>query len=130
MSVLCQGEEKCSLLAEACKILLADDAFKIPSPVAEQALWNAKALLEWVDRHQESAIIFEKKVTSSLQGCIDKASSKTGKFHSDRIWTAYHSLRTSDVYVCDWECIMLRLGLVNHRQLVTNILETIIILKT
>lgn len=63
-----------------------------------------------MEQHQESAIIFENKVTSSLQGCIDKAISKTGKFHSDRIWTAYHSLRTSDVYVCDWECIMLKAG--------------------
>ena len=57
------GGEKRSLLAEACKILLADDAFKIPSPVAEQALQNANALLEWVEQHQESAILFEKKVT-------------------------------------------------------------------
>ena len=54
--------------AEACKFLLADNAFKIPSPVAEQALQNAKALLEWVEQHQETAIIFEKKVTLSLQG--------------------------------------------------------------
>ena len=45
--------------------------------------------------------IFEQKVTSSLQGYIDKACSKTGKFHTDIIWTAYYSLRTSDTYVSD-----------------------------
>ena len=89
---------------------MADDAFKIPSSVAEQVFDNAKALLAWVEQHQESAIIFEKKITSSLQGCIDKARSKTGKFHNDRIWTAYHSLRTSDTYVSDWECILLKAG--------------------
>lgn len=47
---------------------------------------------------------------SSLQECVDKAHNATAKFHSDRIWTAYHFLRTSDMYVSDWECIMLKAG--------------------
>ena len=74
------GREKCSLLAEVCKILLADDAFKAPSPVAEQALQIASTLLEWVEQHQESAILFENKVTLSLQGCIDKQAIKLESF--------------------------------------------------
>ena len=45
-----------SLIAEACKVLIADDAFMIPSPVAENAVQNAKALLEWMEQHKESAI--------------------------------------------------------------------------
>ena len=104
------GGKQRSLLTEACNILLADDAFKVPSSIAEQVLDNAKALLAWVEQHQESATIFEKKVSSSLQECIDKAYSKNRKFHTDRIWTAYHSLRTSDTYVSNWECIMLKAG--------------------
>ena len=101
------GGEKYSLFAEACKFLLAVDAFKIPSLVAETGTSECKG---FIGMGGKKAMIFKKKVTLSLQGCIDKASSKSGKFHSDKIWTAYHSLRTSDVYVCDWECVMLKTG--------------------
>lgn len=65
--------------------------------------------MEWIEQHKESsAKIFEMKVESSLQECVDKAVTTTRKLHSDHTWTAYHSLRTSDVYVCDWECILLK----------------------
>ena len=70
---------------------------------------NAKALLEWMEHHNESAV-FENKLLSSLKECTDKARSATGKFNCDRIWTAYHFLRTSDMYVCDWESILLKAG--------------------
>ena len=99
-----------SIPAEASKALITDDAFGIPSPVAAHALQNAEALLVWVEQNHEAAAIFEKKVVSSVQNCVDQARSASGKFHSDRIWTAYHSLRTSDVYVYNWECIMLKAG--------------------
>ena len=96
-----------SFIAEACKALIADDAFTVPSPAAENAVLNAKALLKWLEHHKECAV-FEKKLLTSLQECADKARTAGGKFHCDRIWTAYHFLRTSDVYMCDWECVLLK----------------------
>ena len=125
------GGKSSSSLGEACKVLLADDAFSIPSPVAAHVLENAKALLEWIEQHKESAKIFEMKVESSLQECVDKAVTTTGKLHSDRIWTAYHSLRTSDVYVCDWECILLKAGVskpsaISYQYIGDYILKTMI----
>ena len=59
--------------------------------------------------HNKEYAVFEKLLTS-LQECTDKARTTSGKFHCDRIWTAYHFLRTSDVYVCDWECVLLKAG--------------------
>ena len=54
--------------------------------------------------------MFKNKLLSSLKECIDKARSTTGKLHRDRIWSGYHFLRTSDNYVCDCECILLKAG--------------------
>lgn len=88
-----------SLITEACKIPLSDYAFTIPSPVTENVVHSAKALLEWMQQHKESAV-FNNKLLLSLKECTNKARSATGKFHSDQTWIAYHFLQTSDVYVC------------------------------
>ena len=72
---------------------------------------TASALAVWTTEHKDSATIFEQKLVVKLQECVDKAHVASGKMHSDRIWTAYHTLRTSDVYVCDWQCIMEKAGL-------------------
>jgi len=62
-----------------------------------------------MEYHKESAV-FENKLLSSLKECINKARSTTGKFNCDHIWTAYHFLWTSDMYVCDRESILLKAG--------------------
>lgn len=102
-----------SILAEACEALLSDSAFKIFTSVVDHVVTTTKALLQWIKQNHEVASIFERKLVSSVQKCVDAARTATGKMHSDRIWTAYHSLCTSDIYVCDWECIMLKAGI--HR---------------
>ena len=71
--------------------------------------------------HNKEYAVFENKLLTSLQECTDKARTTSGKFHCDPIWTAYHFLRTSDVYVCDWECV---LELVRYLLSVTSILGT------
>ena len=61
----------------------------------------------------ELAIVFKKESTVSLQefnALIRQAIQIIQTFHNGRIWTEYYSLGTSDLYVCDWKCIMLKTG--------------------
>ena len=83
--------------------ILKDESFKIGTAAADFAVKTASALAMWITEHKDSATIFEQKLVVKLQECVDKARVASGKMHSDRIWTAYHTLHTSDVYVCDWQ---------------------------
>ena len=98
-------------MQEACDAILKDESFRIGTPAADFAMKTASALSTWITEHKDSAKIFEQKLVVKLQECVDKALAASGKMHSDRIWTAYHTLRTSDVYVCDWQCIIEKAGL-------------------
>ena len=58
-----------------------------------------------IQQNHEAASTFEKKLVALLKECMVKARSSSSKIHSDQIWSAYHSLRTSD---CNWECVTLK----------------------
>ena len=98
-------------MQEACDVILKDESFKIGTPAADFVMKTASVLNTWITECKDSAKIFEHKLVVKLQDCVDKALVASGKMHSDRIWTAYHTLRTSDVYVYDWKCIIEEAGL-------------------
>ena len=90
---------------------MKDHSFKIGTPIADFVVKTASALSTWITSNGDSARIFEQKLVDKLQECVDKALLANGKMCSDRIWTAYHTLRTSDVYICNWQCIIEKSGL-------------------
>ena len=90
---------------------MKDQSFKIDTQIANFVVKTASALSTWIINNGNSARIFEQKFVFKLQECVDKALLANGKMHSDRIGTAYHTLHTSVVYICDWQCIIEKSGL-------------------
>jgi len=80
------------LLPEACKALISDDAFHIPSSVAHHAVQTTLSLMmTLIEQNHESASTFEKKLVSALQEGVVKARGSSGNIYSNQIWSAYHS---------------------------------------
>ena len=87
-------------LPEACKALISDLQIML-----------YKQLTADMDRTKSwSSIHFWEKASGSTSR-MHKTKSSSSKIHSDWIWSAYHSLRTSDTYVCNWECVTLKVDI-------------------
>ena len=97
-----------SLLVKGVYAVLADDSFKLTSCRATRVLKTAKCLANWIPNHHDEVAFFEKKLTASLSGCMQGTlSSKKGR---ERMWSLYHSLRTSDDYTGEWCTFLQRSG--------------------
>ena len=97
-----------SLLVKGVYAVLTDDSFKLPFCRASSVLKTAKHLANWIPNHHDEVSFFEKNLIASLSGCMQGTlSAKKGR---ERMWSLYHSLRTSDDYVGEWCTFLQRSG--------------------
>ena len=85
--------------------------FMLPSDCAKATVSTAKTISTWVTKHQSEAERFEESLVSSLNSCLQHAKVKSEKINRERMWCAYHALRTSDRYVTDWETFLQSAGI-------------------
>jgi len=98
-------------IASACKTLLADKAFEVPSDVSTFAIETTKKLFMWMQHNEKATSVFERKLLLTLQRCVDAGKTVSKKIQSHKIWSEYHCIRNSDTYVCEWECILQMAGI-------------------
>ena len=87
-----------SLLLAAVDSILKDKSFLLPSDYAKATVSTAKTISTWATKHQREAEKFEESLVSSLNSCLQHAKVKSEKINRERMWCAYHALRTSDRY--------------------------------
>ena len=100
MCVYCLG-----LLAKGIAGVIRDPTFRIETEPASSCLQMAHHLSSWVSEHQDIALQFEKELVALLLSCMPQISptSKGCKTSREKMWRAYHTLRTSDKYVLKWK---------------------------
>ncbi len=98
-----------SLLLQSVHDVLKEDSFTIPSLPAQNALLVANHLSKWIPEHLQEAKIFENELVASLSKCLDtkKAKIKAGR---EAMWSAYHTLRTSEPYLQEWHSFLQQAG--------------------
>ena len=94
---------------EGVRAVLADNTFSLPSGPASCAHKIAESISMWIPDHLEGATTFEKKLTASLTTCLQVRHSSQ-KVRRERMWSAYHELRTSDQYTSEWNTFLQQSG--------------------
>ena len=97
------------MLTAAIQSVLKDESFKLPSPHAKAALETADQLFTWLkeDKHQQMYIQFSQELTSSLQTCfVSRAAAM--KTRREKMWGAYHCLRTSADFKAKWTAFLVK----------------------
>ena len=97
------------LFAKGVNALLDDDSFRIPSSPASHVRKTAECVSKWIPNHQDEVSSFEKKLTASLSSCMQVRQSSQ-KIRRERMWSLYHSLRTSDAYLAEWRTFLQKSG--------------------
>ncbi len=59
--------------------------------------------------HLQEAKIFENELVASLSKCFDTKKAKI-KASREAMWSAYHTLRTSEPYFHEWHCFLQQAG--------------------
>ena len=83
----------------------------LPSDCAKTTVDTAKTVLTWAATHKSEVQRFEESLVSSLDSCLKHARVKSEKINRERMWCAYHHLRTSDRYISDWETFLQAVGI-------------------
>ena len=83
----------------------------LPSDCAKTTVDTAKTVLTWATANKSEAERFEESLVSSLDSCLQHAKVKSEKINRERMWCAYHTLRTSDTYITDWETFLQSAGI-------------------
>lgn len=93
---------------QALHSMKGDMAFSLPTPSAQSALHTANKLLEWIHNHQLDLDQFQSELIQSLSSCFPERSySKQSKTRT-LLWSKYHLLRTSDMYINKWKSFVLK----------------------
>ena len=99
----CAGCE--GLLLKGVNALLVDDSFSLPSEYNKLACSTAEQVLKLIETDTDRASILEKELASMLYTCL-KHKRKKQKAYREVMWSDYHSLRTSERYICLWNKIV------------------------
>ena len=83
--------------------ILKDNSFLLQSDCAKRVLVTAKTIFKWIKLHQSEAEKFEETIVASLNTCLHQPQVKSTKINRERMWCAYHKLRTSDTYIAEWK---------------------------
>ena len=94
-----------SLLFQAVEAVLTDDSFDIGTAQADNSRQAAQHLLQWIPKHKKESETFETELTESLSKCLDHGK-PTVKVNREAMWSAYHSLRTSEPYLGGWRVFL------------------------
>ena len=83
--------------------IVADKGFRVESKQAETALKLATAVLEWCGKveNQQTLRPFAHILVVRLKACF-ASKHKTMQLKRERMWAAYHRLRTAETFVKDW----------------------------
>lgn len=90
---------------EGVHAVLADKSFSLPTGPASCARKVGECISAWIPDHVEEASAFEKKITASLANCM-QVRCASQKMRRERMWSAYHELRTSKLYVSEWNTFL------------------------
>ena len=96
------------IICVAINSLVADKAFSMPSAPATLALNTANTLLKWITTNCHEVELFQTQLRDLLSSCIvPVASSSTAdaKMRS-KMWSKYHSVRTSPLYLKAWKAFL------------------------
>ena len=93
------------LLLKGVNAMLEDDSFSLRSNLAIAAHKIATDLSVWLTKHPAKASEFETKLVAELCSCM-QSRARSQKVRRERMWTAYHQLRSSDTYVTDWQAFL------------------------
>ena len=94
--------EHLHLLKTSCSLVLKDEGFQLPTPLAEKALKSAERLLEWLSdaENKEAASIFASNFIGSLNSCF--STYRTARSGREQMWERYYKLRSSERFVTRW----------------------------
>ena len=90
------------LLQKAVESVLADESFKLPSPIAADALSTAQKLAASFGTNQQLISKFAEKLVSTLMPTFESKASSC-KVRREKMWRKYHSIRTTSEYKALWE---------------------------
>lgn len=85
--------------------MLEDDSFSLGSKPAITAHKIATDLSVWLTNYPAKASAFETKLVTVLCTCM-QSRARSQKVRRERMWTAYHQLRSSDPYATDWKAFL------------------------
>ena len=88
-----------SLLVAAVDRVLKDATFQLPSPCATATISAARAVSSWIKENSSAVNKFEKDLVLSLTACLEQPKVKSANINREKMWRAYHQLRTSDGYI-------------------------------
>ena len=94
-------------LYQSVQALLADKAFEMPTASATSALKMAQRILKWIPSNVIKAKECESKIIVVLRQCIQPitlltSSKTTCTKRRTKMWSCYHTLRTSEENVMGW----------------------------
>ena len=77
------------LLKTSCSLVLKDEGFQLPTPLAEKALKSAERLLEWLSdaENKEAVSIFASNFIGSLNSCF--STYRTARSGREQMWERY-----------------------------------------
>lgn len=92
-------------------IALKDEAFQLSSPCASTTISCARAVSAWIKGNKSEAEKFERELILLLNTCLQQPKVKSASINRERMWCAYHQLRTSDEYIKKWEKFLQTAGI-------------------
>ena len=84
--------------------ILKDESFTVPSQTARNVINIAKDMKKWIEQPENNAEItrFEENLMKSIESCFTYKG-KIPKKQREKMWSAYHTLRTSTNYLSLWK---------------------------
>ena len=108
--ILILADSSTSIFTKAVQSVLTDEGFQVPSQDAKASLNTASALLTWSAEqcHQVTLDKFANSLTTRLSTCFrHTAGCSSIQLRKDKMWGAYHMLRTSKTFREDWSQFLL-----------------------
>ena len=92
------------LLHKGVESVINNDLFHLQTTTATSTLKVASDLKMWMEEsnNQAQVEVFAAEVTVSLKRCIPCPQSSNQRLAREKLWTAYHQLRTSEKYTDLW----------------------------
>ncbi len=87
-----------------------DDAFTLSSGPAKSAYSTATGVSKWIKDNPEDARAFEEQLITSMKTKCLKFGHSSLKVRREKMWSEYHTLRTSDAYGGKWRAFLLKSG--------------------
>ena len=92
------------LLHKGVVAVINNDLFHLQTTTATSTLKVASDFKMWMEESNNHAQVevFAAEVTASLKRCLPSPQSSNQRIAREKLWTAYHQLRTSEKYIALW----------------------------